>query len=454
MTLRGTTQTRRAFVSAAAGLAGSVGLAACGGPGADQPSGSGITAALKNAVMEAWCHADSRSAWQIETLKDYNKEKGTNLTINWTRKASTGELADNLVVATAAGSGFPDLADVEISQMGKLLKTPNPPLVSYNEHLKGKEVDLYKPSALDPWALNGKYYGLGNEMNAVLFTYRHDVFQQLGVRTPIATWDDLVEAGKRVLPIAPDGLFVIRTGLGTLTIFNITAGGGYLEKGSKLILNHANNAKALQYLVDLVHRHKVAILDPGNDSRRASLTGGKLVGELGPTWRISGGMRTDAPDTSGKWMVQALPQWSATGKKVTTTQGGTGMTVLKESKLKDAALDFVIWEHLTKAVLRDFDLRQVWPTYRKAYDDARLNEPVPWFNNQRVGPILKEAADVMEPFHQGVWWPEISTAAGKHITAALRNEKPVRQALDEAQAEARSTIEAAGGRIDADGTIK
>ena len=432
---------------------GGVGLAACGGTAGEAPPG-GLTAALKNAVMEAWCHADTRSAWQVETLKDYNKEKGTNLTVNWTRKASTGELADNLVVTTAAGSGFPDLADVEISQMGKLLKTPSPPLISYNEYLKGREADLYKPSALDPWSLNGKYFGLGNEMNAVLFAYRYDVFQQLGIKTPVATWDDFVEAGKRVLPVAPDGLIVVRTGTGTLPIFAVTAGGGFLDKGSKLILNHPNNARALQYMTDLVQRHKVAIIDPGNDPRRASLTGGKLVGELGPTWRISGGLRTDAPDTNGKWMVQMLPQWSATGKKVTTTQGGTGMTVLKESKFKDAAIDFVLWEHLSKAVLRDYELRQVWPTYRKAYDDARLNEPIPWFNNQRVGPILKEAADVMEPFYQGVWWPEISTAAGKHYTGALRNEKPVRQALDEAQAEAKATIEAAGGKIDPDGTIR
>jgi len=431
-----------------------VGLAACGGPGGEQTPGGGLSAALKNATLEAWCHADTRSAWQIETLKDYNKEKGTNVTINWTRKADTGTLADNLVVTTAAGSGFPDLADVEISQMGKLLKTTNPPLVSYNEYLKGKEADLYKPSALDPWSLNGKYYGLGNEMNAVLFAYRWDVFQQLGIKTPVATWDELVEVGKRVVPIAPDGLFVVRTGTGTLTVFNIPAGGGYLEKGTKLILNHPNNVKALQFMVDLIQRHKVATIDPGTDPRRASLVSGKLVGELGPTWRISGGLRTDAPDTNGKWMVQHLPQWSASGKKVTTTQGGTGMTVLKESKLKDVGIDFVLWEHLNKAVLRDYELRQVWPTYRKAYDDARLNEPIPWFNNQRVGPILKEAADVMEPFYQGVWWPEISNGAGKHITAAMRNEKPVRQALDDAQAEAKAAIEAAGGRVEADGTIR
>ncbi|HEU5316048.1 MAG TPA: extracellular solute-binding protein [Chloroflexota bacterium] len=436
----------------AASLLGSIGLAACGGAGAGEAKPAAST--IKNASMDAWCHADTRSDWQKKTLEDYNKEKGTSHTINWIRLADTAEVANKLVVTTAAGSGFPDLADVEISQMGKLLKTPTPPLVAYNEYLKGKEADFFKPSSLDPWSLNGKYYGMGNEMNCCLFAYRYDIFQQLGIKMPVTTWDELIEVGKRVVTVAPDGLFIARTGTGTLTLFNIPAGGGYLDKGNKLILNHPNNAKALQLMADMINRHKVVTIDPGNDVRRPALNTGRIAGELGPTWRISGGTRTDAPDTVGKWMVQHLPQWSASGKKVTTTQGGTGMAVLKESKFRDVGLDFVIWEHTTKAVLRDYELRQVWPTYRKAYDDPRLNEPIPFFNNQRVGPMLKEAAEMMEPFYQGVWWPEISGAAGKHITAAMRNEKPVRQALDEAQTEAKAALEAAGAEVDPDGTIR
>ncbi len=43
---------------------------------------------------------------------------------------------------------------------------------------------------------------------------------------------------------------------------------------------------------------------------------------------------------------------------------------------------------------------------------------------------------------------------GKHLTAALENKMPVRQALDMAQAEAKAAIEAAGGRVGADGKIQ
>lgn len=460
---------RRRMLSGAAGLAMLVTAAtACSQGSSASPAGganpatSSTAASMKTASLDAWCHADTRSAWQMKTLEDYNKEKGTAITINWTKQASASDLADKLVVTMAAGSGFPDLADVEISQMGKLLKTPTPPLVAFNDSLKGKENDFFKPGFVDPWSLNGKYYGLGNELNVCLLAYRYDLFDQVGIKAPLKTWDEVVEAGKRLAPVAPEGAMFVRAGTaGTYHQLAITGGGGFLDKNGKLTINSPANQKALQFLVDFIYKSKGGSLiygdrpegDPGSALFKDAVNTGKVAGELGPTWRISGGLRTDAPDTNGKWMVQHMPQWSGTGK-TTTTWGGTGMTVLKESKFKDLGVDFLIWEHSNKTVLHDFELRQVWPTWKKAYDDPRLNEPIPWFNNQKVGTILREGAEAMLPFNQGLWWPEISSGAGKHLKAALQNQMSVRQALDDAQADAKAAIEAGGGKVEPDGTLR
>lgn len=450
----GTKRTRRQITrSSATGLAG-LALAACAGPGAGtQPPPAG-TDAGRDVTLEAWVAAETRANWQKRALEDYNAGRpGAGLTVNWTKQATGPELMNKLVVTLAAGSGSPDMADVLINEMGKLLKTPSPPLEAFNDSLKGRDADFFKPSFVDPWTLNGKYYALGNELNVCLLAYRHDLFAQAGVTPPIKTWDEALDVGRKVTAIAPDGLFFVGTGpIGAFHMLAIQAGGGYLEKGSRLTINHQANVKAMQYLVDLTSRLKVATLESGS-LRKESLNAGRVAADLGPSWKISGGIRVDAPDTEGKWMVQPMPQWSATGTPVSTSQGGTGMAVLKESKFKDAAMDFIVWEHGTKAVLHDYDLRQVWPTYKKVYDDPRMTEPIPWFNNQRVGQLLRDAAQTMLPFHQGIWWPEISAAAGKHITAGITGEKPVRQALDEAQNEARVAIEAAGGRVDADGRI-
>jgi hypothetical protein len=122
-------------------------------PAAAQPAPTtAVTAPSlpKGVSLEAWCHDDTRSAWQKKTIDDYNAAKGLDLKVNWTKVGTSAEVADKLVVTIASGSGFPDIADVEISQMGKLLKTATPPLVAYNDHLKGKEADLIKAATLDP----------------------------------------------------------------------------------------------------------------------------------------------------------------------------------------------------------------------------------------------------------------------------------------------------------------
>jgi arabinosaccharide transport system substrate-binding protein len=450
------TLTRRRAILAAGTTGAAMVLAACGAGGGPSSPPSALMASQKSATLEAWFHSDNRYPWQQKALEDYNKEKGTDLKINFTKIGSSSEVADKLVVTLAAGSGFPDLCDIEISQIGKLLKTV-PPFVPFNDALRGKQGDFFLPSFVDPWSDQGKWYSLGNELNAVLLAYRWDLFERAGVKAPLKTWDDVVEAGKRLVGAGvTNGIFFFGNGTtGAVHILSIIEGGGYTDKNGKLTITHPANARAIQYLSDLVIKHKVAAFDPSTDERMAAANAGLIGGDLGPSWRIASlDYKNKAPDTNGKWMVQHLPQWSGSGK-TTTTWGGTGMTVMKDSKYKEIGQDFVVWEHVTpKAILHDYELRQVYPTNKKAFDDPRLNEPVPWFNNQKLGPILKEAADAMLPFFQGKWWPEISQGAGKHVTAALKGEKPVKQALDDAMADVKAAIEAAGGRVDPDGTIR
>lgn len=413
----------------------------------------------KGVTLEAWCHSDTRSAWQKKTIEDYNKAKGLDLKINWTLLANTTELADKLVVTIAGGAGYPDIADVEISQMGKLLKTATPPLVAYNDYLKGKEADLIKAATLDPWSLNGKWYGMGNELNVILYAYRTDIFEKVGITPPIKTWDDFVEAGKKLKAVASEGIVEVRAGpAGTTHMLAIQAGGGIFTADGKLQITHPANLKAVEYLADLILKHNAASLvhgdrpagDPGSLLFREAMSTGKIASEIGPTWRISGGLRVDAPDSAGKWMVQHMPQWpgGAAGGRTTTSWGGTGMTTIAAGKNRELGVDFIVWEHTNPAVLHDFDLRQVWPTYKKVLEDPRLNAEVPWFNNQKVGQFIREGADAMKPFYQGVWWPEVNAALNPKLKEVYQGKMSPKQALDTAQEEARAAITKAGGKVD------
>ena len=107
-----------------------------------------------------------------------------------------------------------------------------------------------------------------------------------------------------------------------------------------------------------------------------------------------------------------------------------------------------MWEHTNPTILNDFKLRQTWPTYKKVLDDPILNAEVPWFNNQKVGQFIREGADAMVPFYQGVWWPEVNSALNPKLKEVYLGKMTAKQALDSSQEEAKAAITKAGGKVD------
>src|SRR5919198_4774364 len=128
-----------------------------------------------------------------------------------------------------------------------------------------------------------------------------------------------------------------------------------------------------------------------------------------------------------------MPQWRPTTPS-TTTAGGTGVGALKGAKGSAAAIDFIIYAHTSPAILHDYDLRRIWPTYRKVIDDPRLLADDPFFAGQKPGQLLKELAPELPHWRAAPWFLEVDTEVGKIATRpVLLGEKEPRRALDEAQ---------------------
>ena len=53
-----------------------------------------------------------------------------------------------------------------------------------------------------------------------------------------------------------------------------------------------------------------------------------------------------------------------------------------------------------------FAERQVWPTYRPAFEDPKLTEPLEFFDNQEVGSIIREVSPEINPAYNSPFWPE------------------------------------------------
>ncbi|MBO0779566.1 MAG: extracellular solute-binding protein [Ktedonobacteraceae bacterium] len=432
---------RRSLLKAAGGIVAAAGAMTGGSLFLDGCAPAVNTGATK--TLNFWAFTDTRIAWQKKAWEMYKKEKNPDFEINWVIFPYQ-QMHDKILITAQAQSGGPDIADIEISQFARFIKGD---IIFADLTPKIQQMGLldkmYRPSATDPWSWQGKIYGIGNELNTCLLSYRWDLWQKAGVKVPIDSWDQLAEEAKRYHQ--DTGKYLISFAAqdwGHWFLQTQQQKGGFFNERGEPTMNSAQGIKTLAYQQQAM-RDGWATARPIADVAFYSALGEGSIGSLiGASWSFSGGVQENIPDSKGKWHLQPLPYWEPGGSR-TGTLGGTGVSVLKTSPNVEEAIDFVLYEHSTsQALLQDFSIRQVWPTYRPAFDDPVLGQALAFFDNQQVGALIKEMSPEMNPWYNSPFWPEAtSTCVRLGITPALQqtNISP-QDALTAAQEETKRTI--------------
>jgi ABC-type glycerol-3-phosphate transport system substrate-binding protein len=413
--------------------------------------------------IDGWHSQPARADWLDACLPDFSASRGKSLAIRWTHVPDPSRLVQTLLVVVNSGAATPELVDVDPAWAGRLTRLVPSPLVSLEGYLRGGTRDFVQEAFSDPWTVGGHVVALGSELNVALLGYRTDVWSSAAIQAPLFTWDDVIEAGRRVVTRAPEGLFFVRAdGAGTAAVMSAQGGGGFVGPSGRLQLDHPANVRALDFLSRLVNREHVASVlpydrpggnRPGGDTlgyaAAAAFKNGTVAGEIGPMARLSGEMRTDAPETAGKWRVQALPRWRESGgRPISVIVPGSGLGVMRASTQSEVAADFTSWVHLGQSAMLDFERRQTWPVNRRLYEDPRLDDPVPWFHGQSIGPILRQAAANAVACVLGPYWPEVARVLVPAIRAIVNGQAEARSTLAEAQVAARTIVAQSGGSPD------
>jgi arabinosaccharide transport system substrate-binding protein len=431
---------RRTFLKAAGG--------AVAGGGLSEILLSGCAPAYNKGakqILNFWAFTDTRIAWQKKAFELYKEARNPDFEINWLIFPYQ-QMHDKVLITALVGSGGPDIADIEISQFSRFIKG-EVIFVDLTPKLQamGQLDNFYHPSATDPWTWQGKIYGIGNELNTCLLSYRWDVWQKAGVKTPITTWDEFAQEAIRFHKDTGNYLLDMPIdGWGTWWMMTLQQNGGFFGPDGQPTLTSQAAINSLAY-------QKKAIMDGWSiadqpslqqSSYDATLALGKIASLLGPSWNFSGFVQESVGGTAGKWHLQPLPVWTAGGSP-TATDGGTGVAVLKTSKYVEEAVDFVTFEHTSsEALLNDFKIRQVWPTYKPAFNSPLLSEPLPFFDNQRVGELIKQVSPEINRWYNSPFWAEVTDALQRLALAPCLQQPNVtpEQALINAQHESEKII--------------
>jgi multiple sugar transport system substrate-binding protein len=320
-----------------------------------------------------------------------------------------------LLTAVKAGSGAPDVMQAEYQKI--------PTLVSANAiadiaKQAGSLKDKFPASAWNSVTLGSDaVYGVPQDTGPMMFFYRSDVFDKLGLKSP-ATWDDYAADAKKIHQADPKqylGTFSANDP-GWFTGLSQQAGAswwGVQGDSWSVKINDAGTQKVAQYWGNLVQQGIVDNKPMYTPAWNAALNDGSQVGWLGAVWS-PGVLEGNAAKTKGKWKAAMLPQWD-TSKPANGNWGGSATSVTAQSKHKDQAAQFIAWLNTDPAALKALaGDSNVYPAANDATSTALTSPPAFLSNQPDFYTIAQQAGQATNPFTYG---PDVNVTFSSYTDA-------------------------------------
>ena len=272
----------------------------------------------------------------------------------------------------------------------------------------------------------GKLYGLPIAVSARALYYNKGLLGAAGEQAP-ATWDELVRvAGKVHRPaegVAGFGVQGAKVETDIYFYYFLWANGGEIlsEDGARAVFNGPEGVAALQFMCDLVHKHKVSQANPtayDREGMQEMFKGGKLAMMITGPW-FWGMLDKQAPDL--EYGIAPIP-----ARKQQVTMAVTdNLILMKACRDKGAAWKFV--EHFYRPELREEWARTfgMLPELKAVAESEFITSSPQWTKFMELLPTGK-----FVPLHPR--WTAIADEIVTGVQQALMGRKSPQAALDDA----------------------
>ncbi len=303
---------KRTIAVLAAATMTAAGLAACGGGGGGEAGSTTIS---------FWTHTHPPMIEVYEQLIAEYEEANPNITIDY-QTIPNNEFGTKMLTSLSNGSG-PDIINMDDSALRgdyipKGLLAPVDPAALGEASVEDVEARYVGGTLAGAMGDDGTLYGLPSEFNGTALAINVQHFADAGLdpdTTPLATWDDVYEASKKLAAAGHTQAFsflYLHSGWYSQqlqTLLHQT--GGSIADGDEGALDSPESIDALQWWADLAGGAK-STADPNVTSREATVpfqdlaTGVQSMAILYP-WSMDQIAETN-PDTYANLKVVPLPQ--------------------------------------------------------------------------------------------------------------------------------------------------
>jgi lactose/L-arabinose transport system substrate-binding protein len=348
------------------------------------------------------------------------------------------QVFDRLLAGCAAGgTGLPDVLSIE-NHEAEIFWTQFPDCLTdlktlgYTEEIAAG-FPPFKRAELE----NGEIaYAMPWDSGPAVLFYRRDFFEKAGVDPEsLATWDDFIAAGKKIMEANP-GVVMTQADLnGDTEWFRMIAneqGCSYFSgDGQTITVNQPACVAALEKLKEIIDAGLMTAAD-WNEKIQAN-NAGTVASQLFGAW-YEGTIRSTAPaDQSGKWGVVLMPSLTADGIRAANI-GGSSLAIPANSENKEAAWAFVNYALGTNegqiTMLREFGLV---PSLLSALEDPFVKEPLPFWADQPVWELVLGRLELIEPIRGTPFFADADEIVQVAQTAYINGDiESAQAALDDA----------------------
>jgi multiple sugar transport system substrate-binding protein len=394
------TTARRLVRGAGAGLAGVLALAltACGGSDDDGGSGGGGSPEDVQSALE---EGGSITVWAWEptleqVVTDFEAAH-PNVQVELVNAGTSNDQYTALQNAMQAGSGVPDVAQIEYFALGQFAIADS---IADLSSLGASELeDTFTPG---PWnavrAGSDGVYGLPMDSGPMALFYNKAVFDRLDVEVP-TTWDEYVQAARDLRAADPEVSIGADTGDAGFTTSAIWQAGGqpYTVDGTNIGIDFTDEgstrfAETWQQLID---EDLVSDVAGWTDAWYQGLSNGSIATLPTGAW-MPANFESGVPDAAGDWRVAPLPQWEE-GGTASAENGGSSLTIPEASGNKELAYAFLEYANAGDGVATRIENGAFPATTAELESEEFLNAEFAYFGGQQANQIFAEsAANVVE----------------------------------------------------------
>lgn len=385
----------RAMTAVALSAAATLAIAGCSSSGSSDATSTGggeaaLTAALeKGGEITYWTWTPSAEAQVAAFEKEY-----PNVTVNLVNAGTGSDQYSKLQNAVTAGSGAPDVAQIEYFALPQFTLTEA--VADLSGYGFGDLESEYNASTWESVSDDsGAVYGLPQDSGPMALFYNAAIFEKYDVEVP-TTWAEYVEAAKKLHAADPDVYITADSGDAGFTTSMIWQAGGrpFTVDGTNVTINLQDEGtkKWTATWNELVENDLLSQTTGWTDDWYRQLGTGEIATLVTGAW-MPGTLISSVADASGDWRVAPIPTYDG-GTAVSANNGGSAQVVMEQSQNKDLAAAFLKWLNNSESSVDVFLESGGFPaTTADLTDTEFVDSEQEYFGGQKINQVLTAAAE-------------------------------------------------------------